>query len=150
LLPQPDGNATFPADKLGVGSNNLAPLLIGGALLVWHPVSGCAQTTSESKWGKAWLGSVAVLAAANTADVLSSRNLAEMNPFLRNQQGNFSAGKAALIKASATGGFIFLQWLIRRGRDRKHFDKPFAIINLSAAGAVGATAAHNFCIPRNP
>jgi len=117
-------------------------------LLVLHPAAACAQDSAENKWEKAWLGSVAILAAANTADALSSRNLPEMNPFLRNQQGNFDAGKAALIKAGATGGFVFVQWLIRRGHGRKHYDKPFTIINMGAAATVGATAVRNFRIPR--
>jgi len=100
------------------------------------------------KWRNAWLASVAALAAANAADVASSRNLAEQNPFLRNGQGGFDARKGVFIKAGATGGLLALQFVLRKRAGNGSLDKSFTAVNGVAAGVVGATAARNFGIER--
>ena len=97
----------------------------------------------NQRWRNAWLVSAAVLAAANAADVASSRDLAEQNPLLRNSQGGFDARKGALIKAGATGGLLLVQAILRRRAGDGSLDKAFTIVNGAAAGAVGATAVRN-------
>jgi hypothetical protein len=98
----------------------------------------------NQRWRNAWLVSAGVLAAANAADVASSRDLAEQNPLLRNSQGGFDARKGALIKAGATGGLLLVQAILRRRAGDGSLDKAFTIVNGAAAGAVGATAVRNY------
>lgn len=100
------------------------------------------------RWRNAWVASALAVAAANAADIVSSRNLAEHNPLLRNSRGGFDARKGALIKTGATGGLLLVQFLLRRSARDGHLDKSFTIINGAAAGVVGATAARNFGIQR--
>ncbi|MCL6505979.1 MAG: hypothetical protein K6T59_03045 [Bryobacteraceae bacterium] len=96
-----------------------------------------------SKWKKIWVTSAAVLAATHVADVTSSRGMPEANPLLRDARGQFHMSRGILIKGAASGGLLVLQGiLLKRSKDSNLY-KPFSVINLGAAGAVGATALRN-------
>lgn len=96
-----------------------------------------------SKWKKIWAVSAGILAATHVADVVSSRGMPESNPLLRDGRGQFDVRRGVLIKVAASGALLTLQgMLVKREPDRNLY-KPFAVINLGAAGAVGAAAIHN-------
>ncbi|MCS6953845.1 MAG: hypothetical protein NZM33_13435 [Bryobacteraceae bacterium] len=84
-----------------------------------------------------------VLGAVQVADVASSRGMPEANPLLRDGSGQFHVGRAMWIKLGASAGLLTLEAILaRRERDRNLY-KPFSVINLGAAGAVGAVAVRN-------
>jgi len=120
--------------------------IFSGDGLVVTAVRWQAPLTAKGsrRWRNAWVVSAAALAAANVVDITSSRNLAELNPLLRNSQGRFDARKAALVKAGATGGLLLVQTILRRRAGDGSLDKAFTIVNGAAAGAVGATAVRNY------
>jgi hypothetical protein len=103
----------------------------------------------ERRWKKRWWATVALLAAANAVDVHSSRGLGEANPLLRGSQGQINLPKTVLIKSAATGGFVILEALLLKRMPASHLEKPFAITNAVAAGAIAFTAARNYRIPRS-
>ena len=88
------------------------------------------------------------MAAANVADVHSSRGTAETNPLLRNGQGGFQLAKGALVKSAAAGGLLLVEALFLNKAPDYRLEKPFAITNSLAASAVAATAVRNYRIPR--
>ena len=103
----------------------------------------------KPKWKTVWKVTLAALAAANVADVHSSRGLWEANALLRDPAGRFNARNAILVKSVASGGVVLLEaLLLRKNRERDHLYKPFAITNLAAAGIIAATAARNYTLPR--
>lgn len=96
-----------------------------------------------NKWKKIWAVTAGILGAAHIADVASSRGMPESNPLLRDGRGQFDVRRGVLIKVAASGALLTLQGiLIQREPDRNLY-KPFAVINLGAAAAVGAVAVHN-------
>jgi hypothetical protein len=103
-----------------------------------------------SKWKKIWAASAAVLAAAHVADIASSRGMPEANPLLRDARGQFHMNRGILVKGAASGGLLVLQGvLLKRSKDSNLY-KPFSVINLGAAGAVGATALRNHRLRAEP
>lgn len=93
---------------------------------------------------KAFVISTLTLIGANVFDVLSSRGAYEANPYLRNTEGGFSVARGVVIKSSATGGLILLQWILRKKMPHERLTKPFTAVNFFCAGVVGATAIRNY------
>lgn len=121
------------------------------AALAWLVVSGPARpcfAESGSRWKKVWAASVGALATANVLDARSSAGRYEANPLLRDSQGRFSPGRAAMIKSAASGGVLLLQLLLRRKMPEHELEKPAAVINFATAAALGATAYRNTRTPR--
>jgi hypothetical protein len=112
----------------------------------------CSNLRAETKgvWQKLWSASVASVVAANVADAATSLGRYEGNPLLRNAQGRLSPGRVVLIKASGTGGLLLLQCILRRRMPHQRLEKPAAIINFTAAAAVGAVAYRNSTISKAP
>lgn len=95
----------------------------------------------KRNWQKRWIVSAAALAAAHVLDAVSSRGAPEVNPLMRNAQGQFSAGRAFAWKSAATGSMLGVEvWLIRRNPENA---KRAAIVNFVAAGAVAGVAVRN-------
>jgi hypothetical protein len=128
-------------------------LLAAQTLAVCLALTTAAQPSSAQErkiWKKLWAVSVAAVAAANIADAGYSAGRGESNPLLRNAHGGLSAQRAVLIKSAGTGGMILLQCILRKRMPEERLDKPAAIINFAAAGAVGAVAYRNSKIPTRP
>ena len=92
-------------------------------------------------WKKGWMASAAGLAAASLVDAWSSIGRYESNPFLRNRQGQFAAGKGIAMKAGMTGGMVVIQGMLARKRPEMY--KPYSLVNVGAAGAFGVAAWRN-------
>ncbi|MCL6545479.1 MAG: hypothetical protein K6T61_09620 [Bryobacteraceae bacterium] len=114
--------------------------------------AGAQPSSAQERkvWKKLWAVSVTAVAAANIADAGYSLGRGESNPLLRNAQGGLSAQRVVLIKSAGTGGMILLQYILRKRMPEEKLDKPAAIINFAAAGAVGAVAYRNSKIPTRP
>ena len=108
-----------------------------------------ARGGENRPWRKRLWASVAMMAAANAADLHSSRGLAEANPLLRNGQGGINPVKGAVVKSAAAGGLLLLEALLLKKAPEHRLEKPFTIINTAAAGTVAATAVRNYRIPRS-
>jgi len=115
-------------------------LLLGGAL-------DC-RAADKRPWRARWWASVALVVAANYADIRSSRGLGETNPLLRNGQGGLNVPRSVMIKSAATGGFLLVEVVLLRKMPQQKLEKPFAVTNSLAAAAVAATAVRNYRIPR--
>ena len=115
-------------------------LLLGGRL-------DC-RAADKRPWRGRWWASVALVVAANFADIRSSRGLAETNPLLRNGQGGLDWSRGVMVKSAATGGFLLVELVLLRKMPRQKLEKPFAITNSLAAAAIAATAVRNYRIPR--
>ncbi|MGQ9633399.1 MAG: hypothetical protein ACUVXB_04055 [Bryobacteraceae bacterium] len=96
------------------------------------------------RWNNAWVASAVALAAANEADIASSRNLAKLNPLWRNSQRRLEGHKGALIKDGATGGLLPVEGISRQHDRDGSLDNAIPIVNAVAAGVVGATAGRNY------
>jgi hypothetical protein len=70
--------------------------------------------------------------------------LSEANPLLRDPSGRFNPSRGALVKSSATGGFLLLQVLLLRKAPESRLEEPLSLINAGTAGVVAATAARNY------
>jgi len=94
----------------------------------------------ESKRGKLWRTSVAVLLGAAAADAGSSLGRVERNPLLRSADGRFHA-KGIAIKAAISGGAVAAQWLMLRKQPEG--EKYAAAANFMMSAAMGSTAVVN-------
>jgi hypothetical protein len=120
-------------------------------LLLLGPLPLC-HGESRPKWKKAFLATIASLAAANAADAHSSAGRWETNPLLRDSSGRCHSGKAILIKTAASGGFVLLELILLKKMPNRNLHKSFALTNIAASGVVGAVAVRNYrmSIPRPP
>ncbi len=91
---------------------------------------------------------MALVAAANVADIHSSVGLPEANPLLRNNQGGLNIRTSVVVKSAASGGFVLLEFILLKKLKHERLEKPFTVINGVAAGAVAATALRNYGISR--
>lgn len=107
-----------------------------------------ARAEGEGAWKKLWSVSVATVVAANAADAATSLGRAESNPILRNAHGGLNVQRAAMIKASGTGGMLLLQYILLKRMRGSRLAKPAAVINFAAAAAVGAVAYRNSTLPK--
>lgn len=131
------------------GFQKLATQAMAAALTLVATAGPCAAE-SRKLWKKIWAVSIAAVTAANIADAGYSAGRAESNPLLRNAHGGFSARRAVLLKSAGTGGMLLLQCLLRKRMPEEGVEKPAAIVNFAAAGALGAIAYRNSTIPARP
>jgi hypothetical protein len=92
---------------------------------------------------KFWAVSTAALVAASALDVRSSLGGYEINPLLRNAQGQFSTPRSIALKSGAIGGMLLAQLILTRKMPDSALYRPLGILNFSAAGVVSATALRN-------
>ena len=103
-----------------------------------------AQTGSRSK--KAWVVSLAALAAANILDMHVSRGQFETNPLLRDSHGRFSLARGILFKSGLSAGAVTVQVLFLRKASAEDSYTPAAVANFAAAGGLTALAIRNHCV----
>jgi len=96
---------------------------------------------------KHWVASWVAVAAVNFLDVHSSRGRLEANPLLRGRNGRFSTGKAVLLKAAVSGGLFAGQWAWMRTHPERNYYPKLAVVNVIAAGGLGAVVVHNYRLP---
>ncbi len=108
------------------------------------------QAAERRRWTRRWWASVGLVAAANLADIHSSRGLAETNPLLRSRQGGLDLPKGVLVKSATSGGFLLLEAILLQRAPEQRLERPFTAINCGVAAAVAATAVRNYRIPRVP
>ena len=95
---------------------------------------------AESRHGKVWRVSAAVLGAMTVADMQSSFGGREANPLLRSANGQFT-GRGVAIKGAVVGAAIGAQWLlIRKNPNATGFA---AGVNFTAAAVTGAIVVRN-------
>jgi hypothetical protein len=87
------------------------------------------------------------LAVANLMDIHSSWGKHELNSTLAGPAGNFGK-EGALVKLGLQGGLMGLEYLITRGHPNKKLYRVLTVINFGASATIGATAIHNYTIPR--
>ena len=87
-----------------------------------------------------WMASVAALAAANIADAHSSWSKYESNPAMAAPGRTFGA-RGAAIKGGVNAAWVVGQIFLLR---KYHAHRALAVINLVAASAFAACAAHNY------
>ena len=92
----------------------------------------------QRKRSRLWTWSLAALAAANTADVISSRGRYELNPVLG--AGTFGL-RAAGMKVGISAATVGLEYLFLRRRPEAA--RKAAIVNFGMSGVTGAIAARN-------
>ncbi len=112
-------------------------------LLVCLLAAVIAHAQTRRPWKKTWIVSVGALIAVNVLDARSSVGRYETNPLLRNSQGMSNTGRTVMIKSAASGGMIVLQMVLHRRMPEQSLEKPSAVVNFTAAAAVGATAFRN-------
>src|SRR5438874_7791762 len=83
------------------------------ALLLTFMMFSFEAQAEESRHGKLWRVSAAVLGAVTIADMQSSVGRIEANPFLRSADGRFS-GRGAALKGVGVGAALGAQWLLLR------------------------------------
>lgn len=87
-----------------------------------------------------WKTSLAVMAAASAADLLTSVGKRERNPLLQSADGRFR-GRGILIKSALTGGAITSQMLLLRKNPEA---APYAAVaNFALSGLFTSVAVHN-------
>jgi hypothetical protein len=94
-----------------------------------------------------WNWSVAVLAAANAADIGTSLGRHELNPVLAGRTGMLDTGRAIGLKAGLFGGLAVTEFLIHR--HHPEVEKPFVLVNFATAATLAAIAAHNATVPKS-
>ena len=82
-----------------------------GLLLILGLFSAEAQ--AETRHGKIWRVSAAVLGAVTIADIQSSVGRPEANPLLQSNSGRFG-GRGIALKSLIVGGGLAGQWLVLR------------------------------------
>lgn len=89
------------------------------------------------------LASIAANVSANIADFLTTKGLREENPIIGNgANGRVNVRNLELVKLGFAGTQHGLEFWLHH-KDGHQYDKNFAIGNFTAAGMIGALAAHN-------
>ena len=92
-----------------------------------------------------WKASLAVMAAASAADLLTSMGKRERNPLLQSADGRFRA-RGMAIKSAITGGAIASQmFLLRKNPEATPYA---AAANFALSGLFTSVAVHNLRNPR--
>ena len=87
-----------------------------------------------------WKASLAVMAAASAADLLTSMGKRERNPLLQSADGRFRA-RGMAIKSAITGGAIASQmYLLRKNPEATPYA---ALANIALSGLFTSVAVHN-------
>ena len=92
------------------------------------------------KPNRLWKTSLAVMAAASAADLLSSLGKRELNPLLRGSDGRFGT-RGIAFKAGLTGGAMLSQILLVR---KSSYATPYATVaNFGMTGLFTSATIHN-------
>jgi hypothetical protein len=94
-----------------------------------------------------WRASLTSLAVANALDTHSSWGKYELNPVLAGPSHRFGRD-GALLKLALQGGLMGAEYLLTRGRSSSKLYRALSFINFGAAASIGATAIHNYNMPR--
>lgn len=86
-----------------------------------------------------WRSSLAALAVASVADIVSSYGQQELNPVLG--QGRFQARQVG-VKLSLTGGLVLVELLVRHRRPET--SRSWSYANYAASGVAGAASVRNW------
>jgi hypothetical protein len=98
--------------------------------------------------GKAlWRASLTSLAVTNAIDIHSSWGKYELNPLLAGPARRFGRD-GALLKIAFQGGLMGAEYLLTRGHPSGRLYRALSFINFGAAAGIGATAIHNYGMPR--
>jgi len=119
-------------------------VLVGLALLAPSAVSAHDQ---RPRGKRLWVMSALSLVAASVLDTTSSLGRYEVNPLLRNPQGQFSAHRAVAWKSGAIGGTLLAQFLATRKKPEYSLYRSVAVINFGSTSLASAMAMRNY---RNP
>jgi hypothetical protein len=114
-----------------------------GVAIVFSLLSA-PSVAGETRKGKLWRISLAVLGSAAVADTCFSWDKMEANPLLKGSGGRFGA-RGVTLKASVTGAAMIIQWRLVR-KDPK-VTPYFATANLATAGILTGAAVRNFRAP---
>ena len=101
------------------------------------------QEKPSPKLKRLWMWSLAALAAGNIADIHSSWQAPEANPFLARSQGRFgwqSLGIKLGLQAPLVG---FELWQAHK-HPSPTFYKTYTVTNFASGGVFGAAAIHNY------
>jgi hypothetical protein len=106
-------------------------------------VNQSAASPASRPNSRAWKLSLLALAAAASADALSSWGKQEANPLLRSSNGTFGV-RGLTIKGGLTGASVVPQYMMRNNSKAR---KTFTILNFAETAMFTALAVHNFSIP---
>ena len=81
--------------------------------------------------------------AANAADVASSWQRPEANPFLAKPGSTFGTGSVAIKAGFAGASLLIEKWALR---SNPKLYRKFAWLNIAIAGGLGVTATYNFSL----
>jgi hypothetical protein len=102
-----------------------------------------AQAHAETRRGKIWKVSAAVLGAVTIADIQSSAGRREANGFLQSNDGRFNA-RGVTLKSLVVAGAVGGQWLMLR---RNPNPAGYAAgINFAMSAVTGAAVVHNHMV----
>ena len=99
-----------------------------------------APANAETRRGKLWKISVAVLGAVSIADVQSSMGRRELNPLLQSGNGRFQA-RGVTLKTLIVGSSLGAQWFLVR--KNPHAAGYAAAANFGVSALTGAVVVHN-------
>ena len=102
-----------------------------------------AQAQAETRRGKLWRVSAAVLGAVTIADMHSSVGRREANAFLQSNDGRF-AGRGVALKSLVVGATLGGQWLMLR--KNPNAAGYAAGVNFAMASVTGAVVVRNHMV----
>jgi hypothetical protein len=115
-------------------------------------ITAFAQTPAPTpKSHNVWLASIGVLVAANAVDTYTmwkygnQPGAISLNPYLRDQNGNYELGKGIALKAVIIGTELTFQFVMHHRHGHKE-DPSNAIGNFVSGGVLGIVAGHNASI----
>jgi hypothetical protein len=106
-----------------------------------------ARPVEQGSGRTLWRASLTTLAVANAVDIHSSWGKYELNPVLAGPSHRFGLD-GALLKVALQGGLMGAEYMLTRGRSSTKLYRVLSFINFSAAASIGATAIHNYNMPR--
>jgi hypothetical protein len=102
-----------------------------------------AEAHAETRRGKIWRVSAAILGAVTIADMQSSAGRQEANPLLASNSGRFS-GRGVALKSLIVGGGLAGQWLVIRKNPSAA--APAAAINFAVSTVTGVVVVRNHMV----
>jgi len=135
----------FASPLMQAETNHNTPVL--SPSLVARLRSEAPPARDIHKPNRLWKTSLAVMAAASAADLISSLGKRERNPLLRGPDGRFGS-RGVAIKSALTGGALASQFFLMR---RHPYAAPYAATaNFGMAGMFTSVAIHNFANKKLP
>ena len=122
---------------------------LGAQVMAGEPRAGHGEDTrtramtpppDRAGWWQRHLGDTIAHGAATTADIASSRGLAEVNPILRDSRGQLGA-RGIGIKLGIFAAVELAKWRIARRHPRDRWPR---VLSLGSAAWFTGLAAHNW------